>query len=75
MSNQRNPTKNTSNSTGKKPPKSSPFAYGFGSGIKEKRTTKVSSIHPPPNPKGKGLKSVTRKSPRKGSKNHQKGKT
>jgi hypothetical protein len=29
--------------------------------------------HPPPNPKEKGLESTTRKSLRKGSKNHQKG--
>jgi hypothetical protein len=36
---------------------------------------KGSCIHPPPNPKEKGLERATRKSPRKGSKNHQKGKT
>jgi hypothetical protein len=30
---------------------------------------------PPPNPKEKGLKTTTGKLPRKGSKNHQKGKT
>jgi hypothetical protein len=36
---------------------------------------KGSCIHPLPNPKEKGLKSTTRKSLRKGSKNHQKGKT
>jgi hypothetical protein len=30
---------------------------------------------PPPNPKAKGLKTTIRKSPRKGSENHQKGKT
>jgi hypothetical protein len=29
----------------------------------------------PPNPKEKGIKSATRKSPRKGSENHQKGQT
>jgi hypothetical protein len=29
---------------------------------------------PPPNPKEKGLKTATRKLPRKGPKNHQKGK-
>jgi hypothetical protein len=43
-------------------------------GNKEKRTTKGSSIHPPPNHKDKGLKSATRKSPRKGSENQQKEK-
>jgi hypothetical protein len=30
---------------------------------------------PPPNPKEKGLKTTTRKSPRKGSENHKKEKT
>jgi hypothetical protein len=56
-----------------KTPTLSPFAYRFGRGIKGKRTTKGSSIHPPPNPKEKGLKTTTRKSLRKGSENHQKG--
>jgi hypothetical protein len=55
-------------------PKSSPFAHRFGRGIKGKRTTKGSIIHPPPNPKEKGLKITPRKLPRKGSENHQKGK-
>jgi hypothetical protein len=32
-----------------------------------------SSIHPSPNPKEKGLEIAPRKSPRKGSENHQKG--
>jgi hypothetical protein len=36
---------------------------------------KVSCIHPQPNPQEKGLKSTTRKTPRKGFENHQKGKT
>jgi hypothetical protein len=58
-----------------KTPKWSPFTHGFGRGIKGKRTTRGSSIHPPPNPKEKGLKTTTRNSPRKGSKNHQIGKT
>jgi hypothetical protein len=53
----------------------SPFAYGFGRGIKGKRTTKGSCIHPPPNPKEKGLEIAPRKSSRKGSENHQKGKS
>jgi hypothetical protein len=51
-----------------------PFSHGFGRGIKGKRTTKVSSIYPPPNPQEKGLENSPRKSPRKGSENHQKGK-
>jgi hypothetical protein len=54
------------------PPKSSPFTHGFGRGIKGKRTTKVSYIHPPPNPKEKCLEITPRKTPRKGSENHQK---
>jgi hypothetical protein len=58
-----------------KTPKLSPFAHGFGRGIKVKRTTRGSCIHLPPNPKEKGLKPARRKSPRKGSENHQKGKT
>jgi hypothetical protein len=44
----------------------------FGRGIKRKRTTKGSCIHPPPNPKEKGLEIALRKPPRKGSENHQK---
>jgi hypothetical protein len=52
----------------------SPFTYGFGRGIKGKRTTRGSCIHPPPNPKKKSLKTATRNLPRKASKNHQKGK-
>jgi hypothetical protein len=72
--NRRNPTQNASNPREEKTPKSSPFTHGVGRGIKGKRTTKGSCIHPPPNPKEKGLKTTTRKSTRKGSKNHQKGK-
>jgi hypothetical protein len=53
----------------------SPFAHRFGRGIKGKRTIKVSCIHTPPNPKEKGLKTTTRKSPGKGSKKYQKWKT
>jgi hypothetical protein len=55
-----------------KTPKSSSFAHGFGRGIKGKRTTKGSCIHPPPNPKETGLEIAPRKSPREGSENHQK---
>jgi hypothetical protein len=36
---------------------------------------KGSYIYPPPNPKEKGLKNAPRKSPRKGSENHQKEQT
>jgi hypothetical protein len=54
--------------------KSSLVAHGFGRGIKGKRTTKGSSIYPPPNPQEKGLEISPRKSPRKGSEKHQKGK-
>jgi hypothetical protein len=43
--NRRNPAKNSSNPRTPKPPKSSPFAHGFGRGIKGKRTTKGSCIH------------------------------
>jgi hypothetical protein len=73
--NRRNPAKNSSNPRTPKTPKLSPFAYGFGTGIKGKRTMKGSCIHPPQNPKEKGLEIAPRKSPRKGSKNHQKGKS
>jgi hypothetical protein len=51
------------------------FAQRFGRGIKGKRTTKGSCIHPPPNPKEKGLEIAPTKSPRVGSKNHQKERT
>jgi hypothetical protein len=71
--NRGNPTKNACNPRAKKTPKSSPFAHGLGRGIKGKRTTKDSRIHPPPNPKEKGLEITPKKSPRKGSENHQKG--
>jgi hypothetical protein len=57
-----------------KTPKLSPFSHEFGRGIKGKRTTKGSCIYPPTNPKEKGLEIASRKSPRKGSENHQKGK-
>jgi hypothetical protein len=51
------------------------LAHGFGRGIKGKRTTKGSCINPQPNPKEKGLETALRKSPRKGSENHQKERT
>jgi hypothetical protein len=59
----------------RKPPKSIPLVQGFGRVIKWKRTMKASSIHLPPNPKEKGFEIAPRKSPRKGSENHQKGQT
>jgi hypothetical protein len=73
--NRRNPTKNSSNPRTLKTLKSSPFAHRFGRGIKGKRTTKRSCIHPPPNPQEKDPKIAPRKSPRKGSENHQKERT
>jgi hypothetical protein len=42
-----------------------PFTHEFGRGIKGKRITKGSCIHPPPNPKEKALKTASRESPRK----------
>jgi hypothetical protein len=66
--------KNTPNPRIMKTPKSSPFSHGFGRGIKGKKTTKGSCIHPPTNPQENGLETFLRKSPRKGSENHQKGK-
>jgi hypothetical protein len=70
--NRRNPAKNTSNPRTPKTPKSSPFAHRFGRETKGKRTTKGSCIHLPPNPQEKGPEIAPRKSPRKGSENHQK---
>jgi hypothetical protein len=64
--------RNFSNPRTSKTPKSSPFAHEFGRGIKGKRTMKGSCINPPPNPKEKGFEIAPRKSPRKGSENHQK---
>jgi hypothetical protein len=67
--------KNTPNPRTTKTPKSSPFSHGFGRAIKGKRTTKGSCIHPPTNPQDNSLETSPRKSPRKGSENHQKRKT
>jgi hypothetical protein len=55
-----------------KTPRSSPFSHGFGRGIKRKRTTKGSCIYLPTDPQKNGLQISPRKSPRKGSENHQK---
>jgi hypothetical protein len=73
--NQRKPTNNTTNPSEEKAPESSPFAHGFGRGIKRKRTTRSSCINHPPNPKKKGLKTATTNSPRKVFEIHQKRKT
>jgi hypothetical protein len=70
--NRRNPAKNFSNTRTPRTPKLSPFAHGFGRGIKGKRTTKGSCIHPLQNPKDKGLKIALTKPPKKGSGNHKK---
>jgi hypothetical protein len=72
--NQRISANNTTNPRTTKTPKSSPFSHGFGRGMIRKRTTKGSCIHPPTNLQEKGLENSPRKSPRKGSKNHQKRK-
>jgi hypothetical protein len=68
--NRRNPAKNSSNPRTPKAPKSSPFTQGFGRGIKGKRTTKGSHIHPPSNPQEKDPKNTPRNPPREGSENH-----
>jgi hypothetical protein len=56
----------------KKSSKLSTFTHGFGRGITRKGTMKGSCIHPQSNPKKKGLKSITRNSPRNVYENHQK---
>jgi hypothetical protein len=73
--NQRNPAKNSSNPRTPKTPKSSPFTHGFGRGIKGKRTTKCSHIHPHQIPKRKVPKTLQANPPRKGSENHHKERT
>jgi hypothetical protein len=45
--------------------KSSPFSHGFGRGIKGKRITKVSCIHPLTNPQENGFEISPRKTTRK----------
>jgi hypothetical protein len=74
-SNRKNPAKNSSNPRAPKTPKSSPFTHGFGRGIKGKRTTKGSHIHPPQNPQEKGPENTPRNPPREGSENHHKERT
>jgi hypothetical protein len=68
--NRRNPVKNSSNPRTPKTPKSSPLTHIFGRGIKGKRTTKGSHIHPPPNPQEQGPENTPRNLPREGSENH-----
>jgi hypothetical protein len=68
--NRRNLTKNSSNPRVPKTPKVIPLTHEFGRGIKGKRTTKGSHIHPPPNPQEQGLANTPRKPPREGSENH-----
>jgi hypothetical protein len=73
--NRRNRAKSSSNPRTLKTPKSSPFTHGFGRGIKGKRTTKGSHIHPPPNPQEKDPENTPRNPPREGSENHHKKRT
>jgi hypothetical protein len=68
--NRRHPTKNSSNSRTPKTPKSSPLTHGFRRGIKAKRSTKGSQIHPPPNAQEQGSENAPRNQPREGSENH-----
>jgi hypothetical protein len=68
--NRRNPAKNSSNPRTPKTPKSSPLTHRFGRGIKGKRTTKGSHIHPPPNPQEQGPENTPRNPPREGYENH-----
>jgi hypothetical protein len=69
------PPRTPQNPRATRTPKSSPFSQGFGRGIKGKRITKGSCIHPPTNAQENVLEISPRKSPRKGSENHQKGKS
>jgi hypothetical protein len=68
--NRRNPAKNSSNPKTPKTPKSIPLTYGFGRGIKGKRTTKGSHEFPQSNPQEQGPEKTLRKPPREGSENH-----
>jgi hypothetical protein len=68
--NRRNPAKNSSKPRAPKNPKSSPLTQRFGRGIKGKRTTKGSHIHPLPNPQEQGPENTPRNPPREGSENH-----
>jgi hypothetical protein len=68
--NWRNSAKNSSNPRAPKTPKLSPLTHRFERGIKGKRTTKGSHIHPPTNPQEQGPENTPRKPPREGSENH-----
>jgi hypothetical protein len=70
----RNSTKNTSKPKAKKTPKLSPFSLESERGIKGKRTTRGSCIHPQQIPKTTTSKSLQENHQRKGSENHQKEK-
>jgi hypothetical protein len=59
--NRRNPTKNTSNPSTRKTPKSSPFTHGSGRGITAQTPTKGSHKFPPSNPQGKVPKTTQEK--------------
>jgi hypothetical protein len=73
--NRRNPAKSSSNPRTPRTPKSIPCTHEFGRGIKGKRTTKGSHIHPPPNHQEKGPENTPRNPPREGSENHHKERT
>jgi hypothetical protein len=68
--NRRNPAKNSSNPRAPITIKSSPLTHRFGRGIKGKRTTKGSHIHPLPYPQEQGPENAPRNPPREGSENH-----
>jgi hypothetical protein len=53
-----------------KPVRPSLLTYGFGRGIKGKRTMKGSHEFPPSNPQEQGAENTPRKPPREGSENH-----
>jgi hypothetical protein len=59
----------------RKPPNRASLLTDLGGESKGKEPQKGSRIYLPPNPKEKGLEITPRKSPRKGSENHQKGKS
>jgi hypothetical protein len=56
-------------------PKIEPLSSRIWEGNQRKKTMKGSCIHPPTNPQENGLETSPSKPPRKGSENHQKGKT
>jgi hypothetical protein len=66
------PPRTSQNPRATRSPKSSPFSHGFGRGIKGKRITKGSYIHPPTNAQENVLeissKKIAKKRLRKSSK-------